>query len=147
MTGAWTLHPLKQFPDERGTVLHMLRANEPHYEVFGEIYFSTILRGKVKAWHMHRRKTVNLAVPIGRVRIVIFPDGGTPEEMTLGRSSYQLLTIRPGCWYGFQGLAEEESLIANCATEPFDAAEGVTRPFDSADIPYVWPDLLGGALQ
>ena len=138
MTQGWTLRPLRQFPDDRGTVLHMLRANDSHFERFGEIYFSTIYQGKIKAWHKHRHKTVNLAVPIGTVRIALFREGGPPEEIQLGRQDYQLLTIAPEIWYGFEGLTEGESLIANCATEPFDPDEGVDLPFDTDQIPYSW---------
>ncbi len=138
MSERWTLHPLRQFPDARGAVLHMLRATDPYFERFGEIYFSTINRGMVKGWHKHLRKTSNLAVPIGSIRIVLFEEGGSPVELTLGRDDYQLLTIPPGIWYAFAGLAEGESLIANCATEPFDPAEGADLPLDSPEIPYVW---------
>ena len=117
----------------------MLRSSESHFEQFGDIYFSTLLHGVVKAWHRHRTKTINLAVPVGRVRVVVFAGAGQPEEILLGRESYQLLTIRPGLWYGFQGLAEGESLIANCATEPFNNAEGENLPSDAGQIPFVWP--------
>lgn len=139
MTVGITLRPLRQFPDERGAVLHMLRSSDSYFEQFGDIYFSTLLHGVVKAWHRHRTKTINLAVPVGRVRVVVFAGAGQPEEILLGRESYQLLTIRPGLWYGFQGLAEGESLIANCATEPFNNAEGENLPSDAGQIPFVWP--------
>jgi len=131
------LHPLRQFPDDRGCVLHMLRSSDPYFERFGEIYFSTIRRSAIKAWHRHTRKTVNFAVPIGKIRLVIF-DGEVHEYVT-GRDDYELITIQPGVWYGFQGLAEGESLLANCATEPFDSAEGDDLPFDAPEIPYHWP--------
>ena len=138
MTEGVTVRPLRQFPDDRGAVLHMLRASDGHFEKFGETYFSTIRQGKVKAWHLHKTKTINLAVPIGSVKVVVFAEGGQPEEIILGREQYQLLTIRPGVWYGFEGVAEGESLIANCATEPFDAAEGEDLPSDTDRIPYSW---------
>ena len=31
------VHSLKQFPDERGSVMHMLRSDAPHFQKFGEI--------------------------------------------------------------------------------------------------------------
>ena len=58
--------PLRQIPDERGKVMHMLRADAEHFSGFGEIYFSMVYPGAVKAWHLHRRMTLNYAVPIGR---------------------------------------------------------------------------------
>lgn len=140
-TGAgWSLRSLRQFPDARGSVLHMLRATDPHFERFGEIYFSTVLPGAVKAWHLHRSKTVNLAVPIGAVKVVLWKSGSAPQELRLGRDDYGLLTIHPGVWYGFEGIGAPESLIANCATEPFDPAEGDDLPPDTADIPYRWAE-------
>ncbi len=37
--------PLRRIPDERGTIFHMLRATDPHFQKFGEIYFSTVYKG------------------------------------------------------------------------------------------------------
>lgn len=134
----WRIHPLRQFPDERGSVLHMLRSSDAHFERFGEIYFSTIRKGAVKAWHVHHSKAVNLAVPVGEVRIVLWR-AGLPCEHVLGRDNYVLLSVEPNVWYGFQGLAPGESLIANCATEPFDPTEGEDLSADTPAIPYRWP--------
>ena len=45
--------PLHRIPDERGTIMHMLRRDEEHFIEFGEIYFTTIYEGVVKGWHRH----------------------------------------------------------------------------------------------
>ena len=42
------IYPLRQIPDERGKIMHMLRADDPYFEKFGEIYFSTVYPGVVK---------------------------------------------------------------------------------------------------
>ena len=47
--------PLRRIPDERGTIMHMLRRDDPHFLEFGEIYFTTIYQGAVKGWHRHAR--------------------------------------------------------------------------------------------
>lgn len=132
------LRPLRQFPDTRGAVLHMLRSNDPHFERFGEIYFSTVYHGQVKAWHRHRSKTVNLAVPVGAIKLAVWAGEGPVCEILTGRTDYQLVSIRPGLWYGFQGMAPGESLVANCATEPFDSAEADSLPADTPEIPHAW---------
>ena len=41
---------LKIIPDERGSVLHMLRSDSSLYKNFGEIYFSEINPKTIKAW-------------------------------------------------------------------------------------------------
>ena len=40
--------PLRQIPDERGTIYHMLKCTDPHFVQFGEIYFSTVYTGVIK---------------------------------------------------------------------------------------------------
>ena len=42
------IKPLKKIPDERGTIMHMMRNDDPNFEKFGEIYFSTVYPGDVK---------------------------------------------------------------------------------------------------
>lgn len=134
--------PLKQIGDERGKIMHMVRASDPDFDRFGEVYFSWINAGVVKGWHKHQVTTVNLAVPVGRVKIVIFDDRpeskteGQFQEFILGPDCYDLLRISPGLWYGFACLAPEPSMIANCATHPHDPDEKETC--ELKDINYDW---------
>ena len=73
--------PLKQIVDERGKVMHMLKATDPHFLKFGEIYFSCAWPGTVKAWHLHKSMTMNNAVISGRAKLVLY-DGrdGSPTK-------------------------------------------------------------------
>ena len=50
---------LRQIVDERGKIMHMLKATDEHFIAFGEIYFSCAWPGAVKAWHVHTSMTVN----------------------------------------------------------------------------------------
>jgi len=140
------IFPLNQIADERGAVLHMMRSDAPHFQEFGEIYFSEINPGIVKAWKKHKLMTQNLAVPEGRIRLVIFddrdnsPSKSIAEEIIVGRPDrYSLVRIPPRLWYGFQGISNMPSLVANCPDLPHDPKE-VSR-LDSSDkrIPYEWP--------
>ena len=144
------LNPLRQFVDERGRTMHMLRNDDPHFRHFGEIYFSGVRHGKVKGWYRHREKTLNYAVPAGLIRVVIYDDrAGSPtqgmlDEFLLGEQSqhYALLTIPPHLWYGVQGLAPGVSIIANCSDLPNDPAESDRKPPDSPDVPFTWPTVV-----
>ncbi len=135
---------LKQFPDDRGKVMHMLRSTDPHFKEFGEIYFSIIYPGAIKAWHLHKKKTGNLAVPVGMIKLVLYdprpesPTHGEIQEIFLGPDNYRLVTIPPLIWYGFRGTGSETALVANCATRPHDAAESESKDPHSPDIPYQW---------
>jgi len=135
--------PLRQIPDERGKILHMLRADDPHFQKFGEIYFSTVYPGVVKGWHVHSRMTLNYTVISGMIKLVLYdprpgPTRGQIMELFLGDGNYQLVRVPPGVINGFKGVGTEPAIVANCATEPHDPAE-ISR-IDPSDpsIPYDW---------
>ncbi|GAC1449791.1 MAG: dTDP-4-dehydrorhamnose 3,5-epimerase family protein [Vulcanimicrobiaceae bacterium] len=136
--------PLRQIPDERGKVMHMLRADDPQFDRFGEIYFSTVYQGVVKGWHLHERMTINYAVPVGAIKLVLFDDrGGSTtrgelQELFVGDGNYALVTVPPFVWNGFKGISAPYSLVANCATIPHDPAEIVRLDPFSPKIPYDW---------
>lgn len=139
-----TITPLRRIPDERGTVMHMLRSDSDVFEAFGEIYFSTVHPGVVKGWHKHKEMTLNYAVPVGTIKLVCYddrpgsPTKGALSELFVGESNYVLVTIPPLIWNGFKGIGEETALVANCATIPHSPDE-IERmpPFDN-DIGYDW---------
>jgi dTDP-4-dehydrorhamnose 3,5-epimerase len=136
--------PLRQIPDERGKVMHMLRSDDPHFERFGEIYFSTVYHGVIKGWHLHEHMTINYAVPVGSIKLVLYddrvdsPTRGQVQEVFVGDGNYALVTVPPKVWNGFKGIASPYSVVANCATIPHDPTE-ITRldPMSKA-IPYDW---------
>jgi len=136
--------PLERIADKRGAVLHMLRLTDPHFTRFGEIYFSTVYPGVVKAWKNHRRMTVNYACIHGRIRIVLYDDragsatAGALMEIVVSLEEYALIVIPSGIWHGFQGIAEHVSILANCATEPHDPDELDRLDPYSSEIPYRW---------
>jgi len=135
---------LKQILDERGKVMHMLRSDDSHFEQFGEIYFSCVHPGAIKAWHRHKKMILNYAVPYGKMKLVLYddrtnsPTKGDLIELFLGPDNYQLITIPPRVWNGFKGVATTTTIVANCATLPHDPDE-IERvdPFHN-DIPYDW---------
>jgi dTDP-4-dehydrorhamnose 3,5-epimerase len=136
--------PLRRIPDERGAVFHMLRADSEGFERFGEIYFSMVYPGAVKAWHLHEEMTLNYAVPVGMVKLVCYDDRegsathGNLVELHTGELDYALVTIPPLVWNGFKGEGTTPALVANCATVAHSPDEIVRRDPCSSHIPYDW---------
>jgi len=136
--------PLRQLPDERGKVMHMLRRTDPHFLEFGEVYFSVVFPGVIKGWHLHRLMTLNYAVPFGRIKLVLYDDRptsgtrGQVQEIFLGQDNYSLVQVPPGVWNGFKGFGVTEAVVCNCATIVHDPNE-IERldPFNP-QIPYDW---------
>ena len=139
-----SIRPLKQIPDERGKVMHMLRRDDPWFERFGEIYFSVIYPGAIKAWHLHKIMTLNYGVVSGAIKLALYDDrDGSPtkgelQEIFTGEECYSLITIPPNIWNGFKGIGAKPALVANCATEPHDPSEIVRMGPFSKKIPYNW---------
>lgn len=136
--------PLKQFKDDRGKVMHMLRSTDPHFKKFGEIYFSWINPEAVKAWNKHTLATLNYAVPVGSIQLILYDDRPQSptykdiNEYILNTDDYYLLTIPPHIFYGFQSLNNEPAMIVNCSTLQHDPKESIRLPIDTPDIPYKW---------
>jgi len=143
------VHPLRRIPDERGMVMHMLRADAPHFERFGEIYFSTVYPNVVKGWHRHRRMTLNYAVVSGMIKLVLYddredsPTRSEVMELFVGDDNYVLVTVPPLVWNGFKGVGTAPAIVANCATVPHDPTEIERLDPWSPRIPYSW-DLRHG---
>lgn len=139
-----TITPLKILSDERGRIMHMLRCDDPHFEKFGEIYFSWVYPGVVKGWHLHKRMALNYAVPVGVVKLVLY-DGreesstkGELQEIFMGEQNYVLVTVPPMVWNGFKGIGVQPAMVANCATLPHDPDEIIRMDPYHNEIPYAW---------
>ncbi len=136
--------PLRQIPDERGKIMHMLRHDSPHFEQFGEIYFSVVNPGVIKAWHIHSEMTLNYACVSGMIRLGLYddrensPTKGEAQNIYIGESNYCLVRIPPGVWNGFKGVGVNPAIVANCSTTAHDPNE-ISRldPFEN-HIPFDW---------
>ena len=139
-----TITPLNQIIDERGKVMHMLREDSNVFKRFGEIYFSCTYPGAVKAWHMHKKMTLNYAVISGVLKVVLFDDReksstfGNIQEIFLSPENYFLVTVPPLIWNGFKGVGKEMSIVANCSTLPHDPNEIIRKDPEDKTIPYNW---------
>jgi len=108
--------PKKKIADERGTVMHMLRADDPDFEKFGEIYFTTVYPNVVKGWHKHTVQTNNYVVVSGMAKIVLFdkrddsPTKGELMEIFAGEDNYVFIKIPPGVASGIKGIGVKPAI-------------------------------------
>ncbi|WP_411034593.1 dTDP-4-dehydrorhamnose 3,5-epimerase [Shinella sp. BYT-45] len=126
------LTPLKRIATPKGDVMHGLKAGDPGYAGFGEAYFSLVNAGETKGWKRHFRMTLNLVCAAGRVRVVVRgEDGGVVLDTQLSPDAtelYNRLTVPPGYFVAFKGLAPGASMLLNVASIPHDPDEAETRP-------------------
>jgi dTDP-4-dehydrorhamnose 3,5-epimerase len=129
--------PLARVAVAGGDVLHAMKCTDTGYAGFGEAYFSSVSMGAVKAWKLHTQMTMNIIVPVGKVRFA-FHLRGTDEFRVeeLGEDRYARLTVPPGIWFGFQGISASNSMLLNIASIPHDPSE-VQRAATS-EIKFDW---------
>ncbi len=136
--------PLKQIFDERGKVMHMMKDSSPEFNKFGEIYFSCTNPNAVKAWHLHKKMTLNYAVVSGAIKCVLYDDRsesktkGQIEEYFMSPENYYLLTVPPLIWNGWKSIGNNVSIVANCSDIPHDPDEILRKSIDNPDIDYDW---------
>jgi len=138
-----TIRPLRRFRDERGQLMKMQEATDPEFKGFGEVYFSTVRPGVVKAW---RRSSAwrNYRVVHGAIRLVLAdrregsPTRGALDEITMDDDHDLLVQIPPGVWSGFVGLGSLEAIVCDLTDRPNAAASVDKRDPDDAGIGYDW---------
>ena len=134
--------PLRTINGESGKVLHALKQQEVSFRGFGEAYFSTVNMNAMKGWKRHRRMILNLIVPAGIIKFVLYDDRqdsttfGTIQEIVISPENYQRLTVPPGIWMAFQGLGNAENILLNIASIEHDPLEAENLPIINEVIPY-----------
>jgi dTDP-4-dehydrorhamnose 3,5-epimerase len=137
-----TITPLRIIPGDSGDVMHALKQQEISFRGFGEAYFSTVRKQAVKGWKRHQRMILNLIVPVGAIRFVLYDDRAGSEtfkvfqETVLSRENYQRLTVPPGVWMAFQGVSDEVNMLLNIASIPHDPMEAESLPLLNELIPF-----------
>jgi dTDP-4-dehydrorhamnose 3,5-epimerase len=134
------LTPLKIIDTQGGDVLHAMKDIDSGFSGFGEVYFSEVEFNSIKAWKRHKEMTLNLVVPIGKIKFVLYDDRDILncqyQEFIISRENYYRLTVPPMVWLGFIGLSKNISMLLNIANIGHDPSE-VDRK-DINEIKYKW---------
>ena len=134
----------KVITDDRGKILHMLRKDDPNHVKFGEIYFSYVYPKKIKAWHIHKKMTLNYVAAFGKIKLVLYDDrqnsktNGKIQEIFLSNDDHFLVIIPPMIWNGFTSADDNIAVLANCSDIPHDKSEILRMDFNDPKFPYNW---------
>jgi dTDP-4-dehydrorhamnose 3,5-epimerase len=123
-----------------GNVMHGMKETSIGYSGFGEAYFSQVNESAIKAWKRHKNMILNLVVPVGKIKFVLFDDRDESnirfQEIIISRDNYCRLTVPPMVWMGFQGLSSEKSMLLNITNIEHDPGEVDRLEIDK--INYNW---------
>lgn len=131
------IYSLKKVKTKGGDIFKVIDNSSRGFSGFSETYFSWVNYGYVKAWKFHKKMTMNLVVPLGRVKFIFF-DTDTKKflKVIIGKNNYKRIKVEPRVWFGFQGMSKTKSLILNFSNIKFNSKEILRK--EKKDINLKW---------
>jgi dTDP-4-dehydrorhamnose 3,5-epimerase len=137
-----SLTPINKILNEKGDIFHALKSTDETFISFGEAYFSNVNHGAIKGWKKHNKMVLNLVVPMGQIKFVLYDDrefSNTFKEfwdVEIGEANYQRLSVPPGIFMSFQGIGLNRNMLLNIASIPHDSTESENK--ELPEISYSW---------
>jgi len=137
---------LKVIPDERGHLMEIMRCDDSIFQKFGQVYITTAYPGVIKAWHFHTHQTDYITVVKGMAKVVLYDarkDSETYDEVNeffIGKYNPILVKVPNFVYHGFKGIGNEEVVVLNIPTLPYNMDNPDEHRIDPHDnkIPYDW---------
>jgi dTDP-4-dehydrorhamnose 3,5-epimerase len=134
-------------PDERGRLFEILRSDDDIFKKFGQVYVTTASPGIIKAWHYHKKQTDYFCCILGTARLVLYdprassPTLGLINEFIVGPENLELVVIPPDIYHGFQCISQNEAVMINIPTLPYNPQnpDEYRLDYDVPEVPYKWP--------
>lgn len=130
------ISPLKKIHHPKGDILHVIKKSDIGFNGFGETYFSSINKGDIKGWKKHTKMILNLVVPVGEIKFVIYNEYKKEFfNINISQKNYQRITIKAGLWLAFQGIVNQNILL-NLSNIEHNPNEAINLNLDK--IKYKW---------
>lgn len=114
--------PLVVRADDRGYLIEILRATDPYFTRFGQVYLvGDMARGTIRAFHKHAVLWDWFFISHGSAKFVLKddrPDSPTYGEMmtiVAGERNPTLIVVPPGVYHGWMSLEDDTQLISTAS--------------------------------
>ena len=114
--------PLVAHVDDRGYLIEILRATDPHFSKFGQVYLvGNMARGTVRAFHKHRELWDFFFISHGSAKFALRddrPESATYQEMNtfvIGTRNPGLIVVPPGVYHGWMSLEDDTQMISTAS--------------------------------
>ena len=105
--------------DDRGYLVEILRASDPHFTKFGQVYLVGDLQaGTTRAFHKHDLLWDWFFISHGAAKFVLVDDRadsrtyGNIQTVVTGTRNPLCLTVPPGVYHGWMALDNDTQLIS-----------------------------------
>jgi dTDP-4-dehydrorhamnose 3,5-epimerase len=131
--------PLVAHHDDRGYLIEILRAVDPHFTTFGQVYLvGNFARGVIRAFHKHQEMWDWFFISHGAAKFVLVddrpasPTHGEVNILIVSSRNPSVIAVPPGVYHGWMSL-EDDTQMVSIASEVYrrGAPDEVRIPPDS----------------
>lgn len=143
---------LIKHPDERGFFQEIIRSTDDFFkEGFGQLSFSFVHHGIIKAWHLHKVQSQWTCVVKGTAKVALHDCrensksfGKTMEIVTGENNEAIVYKFPPGVAHGYQCI-NGPMLVLYVTSGTYDLSDEERISYDDPAIDYDW--LRGPAIK
>jgi dTDP-4-dehydrorhamnose 3,5-epimerase len=137
---------LKIIPDDRGRLMEILRSDDEMFIKFGQVYMTTAKPGVIKGWHWHKLQYDSFTCVSGKMLLALYDNRensttkGELVDFEISPDNPMVVQIPPGVYHGFKCISDNEAIVINTVTEPYDHKNPDEYRIDAHDknINYNW---------
>lgn len=134
--------------DKRGFFCEIIRCSEKIFKNnFGQLSFSLVNPGVVKAWHLHKKQTDWMCTLVGDMKLVLYDSRKNSKtyqnlmEILMGESNgLKVIKIPPGVAHGYKVINGPMRILYLTSRE-YDPGDELRIPPDDPEIGYDWKTL------
>jgi len=132
--------------DDRGTLLEVIRDDEPVFRDVKQTTFTVTYPGVIKAFHWHLRQWDVWFFTAGMAQVVLYdlregsPTHAVTDVYYMGEQRPRVVAIPPGVAHGYRVLGTVPAALLYHTTEHYDPAnpDEERLPFDDPRIGFAW---------
>jgi dTDP-4-dehydrorhamnose 3,5-epimerase len=129
--------PLETHVDDRGFLTEVIRATDPHFNKFGQVYIvADYTRGTIRAFHKHQKLWDFFFIANGTAKFAFYDDRRKSPTykkiltVVSGGKNPSLIVVPPGVFHGWMSL-EDNTILVSIASEVYNH-----RHPDETRVPY-----------
>lgn len=120
----------------KGDVIKLFNSFDKYLKFKGEAYISKIKKKKIKAWKLHLKANLNLFIIDGKIKFVTVDKKNKFNVNILDAVKLNRIFIPRGTIFGFQNMANKESLILSISDIVYDKKE--SQSYKISDYEFNW---------
>jgi dTDP-4-dehydrorhamnose 3,5-epimerase len=140
---------LRVHSDDRGSLMEVLRADDPFFAAIKQTTYTEAFPGVIKAFHWHKRQKDIWFFATGAAQVVLYdlrpdsPTTGQTQVLYMGSRDPLVLCIPEYVAHGYRVLGTQPAGLFYHTTEVYDPARPDEEriPFDDPRIGFDWSTL------